>query len=60
MVRTGSSYLTQSDTGSLLFGLGDAEKADSIVVRWPASGRVSIVEDAAAGEIYQLTEAASL
>jgi hypothetical protein len=60
MVRTGSSYLTQSDTGSLLFGLGHTAHADSIVVHWPASGQISRVIDAAAGETYQVTEAGSL
>ena len=33
-VRSGSSYLSQNDL-RLHFGLGDAAKADSVVVRWP-------------------------
>ena len=40
MVRTGSSYLTQSDHTRLLIGLGTYSKADSVVVRWPL-GEVS-------------------
>ncbi len=38
MVRTGSSYLSQSEINPLLIGLGDRTQADSILVRWPASG----------------------
>lgn len=38
-VRAGSSYLSQSATNPILFGLGEAESADSLVVRWPRGGR---------------------
>jgi len=38
MVRTGSSYLSQSDVGTLLFGLDDATIVDSLIVRWPTTG----------------------
>jgi hypothetical protein len=38
-VRAGSSYLSQSAMNPVLFGLGEAEAADSIVVRWPRGGR---------------------
>lgn len=38
MIRTGGSYLSQSETNPILFGLGDASGADSVVVRWPTSG----------------------
>ena len=33
-VRTGSSYLSQS-AGELTFGLGEAEAAEAVTVRWP-------------------------
>jgi hypothetical protein len=39
MVRTGSSYLSQSDT-QLAFGLGSHTRADSLEIRWP-NGRSS-------------------
>lgn len=51
MVRTGSSYLSQSDISSLFFGLGALEKADSLIVRWPSSGNVRKLEEVPAGEI---------
>ncbi|MFZ5863948.1 MAG: CRTAC1 family protein [Nitrospirota bacterium] len=35
MVRTGSSYLSQSER-ALLFGLGTADRVDEITVRWPS------------------------
>jgi hypothetical protein len=34
MVRTGSSYLSQSER-ALMFGLGDATQADAVIIRWP-------------------------
>jgi len=40
MVRTGSSYLSQSDITNLSLGLGAHSQADSIEIRWPASGRI--------------------
>ena len=49
-VATGSSYLSQSSLAPLSFGLGDAGGTDSIVVRWPASGRFTRVGPVAAGQ----------
>ena len=34
-VGLGGSYLSQSPPGEVMFGLGDAESVDRIVVRWP-------------------------
>jgi len=39
-VATSSSYLSQSETNPILAGLGGADGADSVVVRWPG-GQVS-------------------
>jgi len=50
MVRTGSSYLTQSDATALSIGLGAASQADSVLVRWPTSGIVTRVGPIPAGE----------
>jgi hypothetical protein len=57
MVRTGSSYLAQSDIEAVVIGLGDASQADSIWVRWPTSGRVDRMGAALAGATYIIREA---
>ena len=59
MVRTGSSYLTQSDLSTLVFGLGEATQADSILVRWPTSGEISKLRSAQSGETYVIAEGAT-
>jgi hypothetical protein len=38
MVRTGSSYLSQSELNPVILGLGEHAAADSLVVRWPGGG----------------------
>lgn len=38
MVRTGSSYLSQSEINPLVVGLGPQAGVDSVVVRWPRGG----------------------
>lgn len=55
MVRTGSSYLTQSDYTQVLVGLGTQTMADSVVVTWP-SGQISRLLDVNAGETYLIKE----
>ena len=55
MIRTGSSYLTQSDHTQILIGLGDQTMADSVVVEWP-SGRFSRLFDVNAGQKHRITE----
>jgi hypothetical protein len=37
-VRSSSSYLSQSESNPLLFGLGDRLLVDSVHVRWPTTG----------------------
>jgi hypothetical protein len=56
MVRTGSSYLSQSYLGTLLFGLGDMEQADSIIIRWPTSGETVRLGPVMAGQRYSVSE----
>jgi len=53
-VRGGGSYLSQNDL-RLHFGLGPAQKIDSVEVRWP-SGRVGNFQDVAAGNWYTIKE----
>jgi len=43
MVRTRSSYLSQSEIQPLLFGLGERSAADSVAIEWPTSGRRDVV-----------------
>ncbi len=54
LVRTGGSYLSQSQVDPL-FGLGAAEKAGRVVVRWP-SGTEQTFEDVAADRVLEVTE----
>jgi hypothetical protein len=54
MVKTGSSYLSQSEL-PLTFGLGTAEAADRIDIRWP-SGHVQTLEKVAADQHMVITE----
>lgn len=56
MVRTGSSYLSQSDINKIIFGLGDAPKADSILVRWPTTGKFSKLSDVQSGKTNLIRE----
>jgi enediyne biosynthesis protein E4 len=54
MVRTGSSYLSQSEL-PLTFGLGTAPWADDVTVQWP-SGRRDHLGALDAGAEYTVTE----
>ena len=57
MVRTGSSYLSQSEL-ALTFGVGKVEKATRVVVEWP-SGAVQEFRDVKTGG-WRLVEGAGL
>ncbi len=59
MVRTGSSYLSQSEINPFLIGLGDRTQADSILVRWPGSGAVERFGPAEAGQTLTIHESRS-
>lgn len=45
MLRTGSSYLSQSDIGEMVIGLGQNMTADSIQVIWPRTGKKTVIKD---------------
>lgn len=53
-IRTGSSYLSQSETVAT-FGLGEHTRVDTLRVYWP-SGRVAVFEDVAANQDLLLIE----
>jgi hypothetical protein len=54
MVRSGSSYLSQSELVAT-FGLGSADKADSVEVQWP-SGQVDRLANLNAGQTVIIEE----
>jgi len=56
MVRTGSSYLSQSDLSTLIFGLGAHSKTDSLEILWPTSGKVTRLGPAKSGQTYLIKE----
>jgi hypothetical protein len=49
VVSAGYSFLS-SGSKSLFFGLGDADRADRVTIRWP-SGKTSLLQDVAAGKL---------
>ncbi len=53
-VRFSSSYLSSHDSRTH-FGLGEAKKADSLIIRWP-SGTVEKLRDVSAGQIVTVVE----
>jgi hypothetical protein len=53
-VRGGGSYLSQNDL-RLHFGLGAADKMDTVEVSWP-SGETQLLRDVSADFIYTITE----
>lgn len=53
-VRAGSSYLSM-DSIELEFGLGEADVVDEVKVLWP-SGRVQIIKDLQADQVFEITE----
>ena len=53
-VRGGGSYLSQNDL-RLHFGLGSADKVESVRIRWP-NGNVEPLRDVAGDFIYTIVE----
>jgi hypothetical protein len=54
MAQSGSSYLSQSER-ILTFGLGKAQTADSVEVKWP-SGRTDRVANVKSGSVVTIQE----
>jgi hypothetical protein len=52
--KGGGSYASTSDP-RLFFGLGDAEAAEKIEIRWP-SGLVQTLHDVPAGQVATIVE----
>jgi hypothetical protein len=48
-IRSGGTYLSQSDL-RLRFGLGDADKADKVMIRWP-DGHEDTLTDVSGGRL---------
>ena len=53
-VKAGSSYLAQNDS-RVHFGLGEAQRADRLEVRWP-SGTVDTIENVQANQVLTIKE----
>ncbi|WKK64914.1 CRTAC1 family protein [Lutimonas zeaxanthinifaciens] len=56
MLRTGSSYLSQSDIGEVIIGIGKNEKADSIRITWPGSGKETMIREYKSGPPLIISE----
>ena len=54
MVKSGSSYLSQSET-PLTFGMGGRDIAERVVISWP-SGRAEEYKNLRAGKRYECVE----
>jgi len=53
-IRSGGGFISQSDL-RVHFGLGKAEKAEKIVIRWP-NGLVETLKDLEANRYYVVRE----
>jgi hypothetical protein len=53
-VRSGGGYYSQSDL-RVHFGIGDAQKVDSLEIRWP-SGQIDSLKDLKPNQLYYVTE----
>jgi ASPIC and UnbV len=57
-IRSGSSYLSQHDF-RVHFGLGEANKIDSLEIHWP-SGSTDVLRNLAADQFYSILEGKGL
>ena len=58
MVRTGSSYLSQSEL-PVTFGVGRRDRVERVVITWP-NGRSEDFKDVATGRAYECLEGKGL
>jgi len=56
MLRTGSSYLSQSDIGEMVVGLAQNMTPDSIEVIWPRTGKKTVIRDFEPGKPVVIVE----
>jgi len=56
MVRTGSSYLSQSDIQTTIFGVEKSESVDSVKVIWPTSGKTVTLKNIKADQFVEVAE----
>ena len=56
MVRTGSSYLSQSDIETTIFGLGENTQVDSLKIIWPTSGKIKTLTYLSVNQVYVVEE----
>src|SRR5437588_9919913 len=57
-IRSGGGFMSQSDV-RVHFGLGKAEKADKIVIRWP-NGLLKTLKDLEANRYYVVREGSGM
>jgi hypothetical protein len=56
MVRTGSSFLSQSDIGHMIIGLGKNKDIDSLKITWPRTGNETVLRNLASGSTINIVE----
>jgi len=56
MIRTGSSYLSQSDISELIFGIDEYTFADSAQILWPVSGSIEKLGELQSGQMHLFKE----
>jgi len=60
MIRTGSSYLSQSDISELIFGIAEHTAIDSAQIRWPGSDQTERLGPLAAKKTHVIKENKSM
>ncbi len=56
MVRTGSSFLSQSDIQTTIFGVNKNELVDSVKITWPKSGKITKLVNLKVNQVYEVKE----
>lgn len=56
MVRTGSSFLSQSDVQTTVFGIGKNTSVDSLKVTWPDSGKIQVFRNLNVNKLITIEE----